>query len=399
MDLRPTNPRLLALRESATVALADHVRRLVASGVSVTALQTGDPDAATPPAIIDAAARSLAAGQTHYCDSRGLPALRAAIVGRLRRDYDVAYDPAREVLVTAGGIHAYFCALSAILSPGDEVVVVDPAWMPHANLVELLGGRVVRVAGRPEDGFWPPVEAWSAAITARTVALVVNSPNNPTGKVAPRALLEGLNRLAERHGLYVISDEVYDKLLFDGRSHTCFAALPGASARTLLVNSLSKTYAMTGWRVGYLTAPAYVVEQALKAGQHTVTSLPPFVQAAAAFALEEESAAVAAREMLATYVRRRDLVRRIFHDRAGSSVGWLEPEGAFYILLDIRKLRRPSAQIAAQLLEEKRVAFVPGSVYGLAAEGFLRMTIAASDSDIDRGLTALLDWADQLSVR
>lgn len=387
------NRTLLQVSESATVALADQVRRLRASGRQIVALQTGDPDFATPRPIIDVALRGMERGLTHYCDSRGLPELRHAVADKLRRVNGVEYDPQTEILVSCGGVHAYYCALLAILNPGEEVLVPDPAWMTHANMVWVVRGRPVRVASLPENGFWPTPKEWAAALSSNTRALVVNSPCNPTGCVASAEYLDVLNAFAEAHNLYVISDEVYENILYDGRRHVCFASLSGARGRTILLNSLSKTYAMTGWRVGYLAAPREVISQALKASQHSITNLAPFIQEAATFALTEPDMQAAAQQMSQTYARRRDYVLQASGRWRPSPLRFHAPEGAFYFFVDARGLNSPTLAIAADLLEQCSIAVVPGSVYGKCGEGFLRMTIAASEPEIEAGVLGILEWA------
>jgi len=390
-----TNQQLSALQESPTISLADRVRQLQAAGQKVIGLQTGDPDFNTPQPIMDAAQRAMNAGQTHYVNSRGIPSLRRAIAARLKQENGLDYDPETEILVTSGGIHATYCALQAVLNPGDDVLVPDPVWMTHANMPRVVRGQAVRVPSQPENDFWPTLDAWERALTPRTVALVVNSPNNPSGMVATRDYLEQLNQFAAAHHLYVISDEVYEKLLYDGHQHTRFAALPGAKDRTLLVNSFSKTFAMTGWRVGYLAAPADVISQALKASQFSITNLAPFIQEAAAFALTNPDVPPLVDEMVRRYAQRRDCVLQIYREYGPTPVRLIKPQGAFYFFIDVRALNRPTMEIAQQLLDDMNVAIVPGSVYGACGEGFLRMTIAASDTDVEAGFRAILEWADK----
>jgi aspartate/methionine/tyrosine aminotransferase len=392
----PLNERLYALTESATIALADRVRQLQAAGKTIIALQTGDPDFHTPAAICDAATLAMRAGHTHYSNSRGLPALREAIAGWLRQSHGAIYDPQTEILATHGAIHAYYCGLQAILNPGDEVLVPDPTWQTHANMVRALRGEAVRVPSEPENGFWPTLEALERALSPRTVALVINSPNNPTGMVADRDYLLKLNTFAAAHHLYVIADEVYDRILYDGREHVCFGALPDAKGRTLLVNSLSKTYAMTGWRVGYLAASEAVINQALKASQHSITNLAPFIQHAATFALTDPAMAEASAQMARSYAHRRERVMQLWQDFGPAPIRLQPPQGAFYFFMDIRALNTPSVEVAERLLDEAGVSVVPGAAYGSCGEGFLRMTIAASDADIEAGLGAILEWAARL---
>jgi aspartate/methionine/tyrosine aminotransferase len=388
---------LTALSESATVALADRVRQLRASGRDIIPLQTGDPDFPTPEPIVEAARQAIRRGYTHYSFSRGLPELREAIV-KVMGQQGTAYSPETEILVTHGGVHAYHCGLQAILNPGDEVLVPDPAWMTHVNMAVMLGGAPVRVPSYAADGFVAGIDAWEAAITERTSALVVNFPNNPTGCVPERTYLERLLEFAQRHHLYVISDEVYDHILFDGRRHTSFASLPGAHERTLLVNSFSKTYAMSGWRIGWLAGPSGVIDQALKATQNSITCLAPFVQKAAAFALADPDMNDAARRMGREYERRRDMTIKAWEEERVQAMRPIKPDGAFYIFWDARALRRPSLSIAESLLEDAGVSVVPGGVYGAQGEGFLRTTLAADEPSLLEGTRRMAEWCAKQGI-
>ncbi len=393
------NHQLQQIEESATVALADKVRKLKAEGKNIIALQTGDPDFQTPTPIVEAAYRAMRDGWTHYVASRGLPELREAITHKLRTVNQIEYDPDTEILVTNGGVHAYHCALSAILNPGDEVLIPDPIWMTHVNVAKMLGAVVKRVPSRPEGNFWPQIEDWEDAMSPRTVALVVSSPNNPTGSMASEEYLAALVQFATRNNLYIISDEVYESIVFDNRKHVPVASLPGAREKTLLVNSFSKTYAMTGWRIGYLATSATVIDQALKASQNSITNVSPFVQRAAICALTDPEVATKVKEMAACYQQRRDLALHVLKFPPGADIGVVEPQGTFYLFLDVRKLGIRSDVVAARLLDEALVSMVPGSVYGGCGEGFLRMTIAASERDIEAGLHRLLEWAVQASCK
>ena len=326
------------IRQSATVAMADRILALKAGGKEIIGLQVGDPDFATPAAVMAAALRAMQAGLTHYGPSRGDPELRQAIAAKLRRDEGVDYDPGAEILVTHGGIHAYYTALQSILNPGDEVLVPDPTWATHANLAVMLRASVVRIAAPAENGFIPQLDSWDRALTSKTRAIVINYPSNPTGAYPSREYLGELQEFARAHDLWVVSDEVYGSLFY-GERPTCAAAFDGARERTLIVNSLSKTYAMTGWRVGFLAAPAAVIENALKAGQNSITCVSPFIQKAAAFALSDPAVQLAAEEMRTGYARRRESVLRIARE-AG-------PEG-------IRVLGNPTAQGCRALHRERR---------------------------------------------
>ncbi len=388
------NLQFEAIRQSATVAMADRILALKASGRDVIGLQVGDPDFATPPAVMDVALKAMRDGLTHYGPSRGYLDLRQAAASKLTRDEGVIYDPASEILITHGGIHAYYLAMQSILNPGDEVLVPDPTWATHANMAVMLRGKVVRVPAPAETGFLPALETWRNAISPRSHVIVLNYPSNPTGAYPSRAYLQKLHDLAAEHNLWIVSDEVYGSLYY-GERPTCAADFEGAKERTLLVNSLSKSYAMTGWRVGYLAAPARVIENALKAGQNSITCVAPFIQKAAAFALTDPENQKVTAAMRVAYARRRELVLRLAHELECDKVLVTPPQGAFYFFLDFRPLKMSSLEICERLLEEAGVGLVPGSAFGEQGEGFVRMTIAASDEDVEAGFRKIVEWAER----
>ncbi len=390
------NTQFDLIRQSATVAMADLVVSLRAQGRKIIGLQTGDPDFTTPLAVIDVALHAMQGGATHYGPSRGLLELRSAIAEKMARANHAHYDPENEILVTHGAIHAYYCAIQSILNPGDEVLIPDPSWATHSNMVTMLHGKATRIPAPAEGGFIPSLDAWEQALTPQTRAIVVNWPSNPTGAIAPREYLVELAKLAVRHNLWIISDEVYENLVYDGAEHTCIASLPGMKERALVVNSLSKTYAMTGWRVGYLAAPQSVIERALKASQNSITCVTPFIQKAAAFALSDPGVQMAANAMREAYTRRRALVLRLAREYGPSPVKISPPDGAFYFFIDMRALGIPSIEICETLLDKASVALVPGVAFGEEGEGFVRMTIAASEADIEAGFKAILGWADKV---
>ena len=388
------NLQFEAIRQSATVAMADRILALKASGRDVIGLQVGDPDFATPPAVMEVALKAMRDGLTHYGPSRGYLDLRQAAASKLTRDEGVTYDPASEILVTHGGIHAYYLAMQSILNPGDEVLIPDPSWATHSNMAVMLRGKVVRVPAPAETGFLPALETWRNAISSRSRAIVLTYPSNPTGAYPSREYLQKLQDLAAEHNLWIVSDEVYGSLYY-GERPTCAAAFEGAKERTLLVNSLSKSYAMTGWRVGYLAAPAPVIENALKAGQNSITCVAPFIQKAAAFALSDPENQKVTAAMRAAYARRRELVLRLAHELESDKVLVTPPQGAFYFFLDFRPLKMSSLEICERLLEEAGVGLVPGSAFGEQGEGFVRMTIAASDEDVEAGFRKIVEWAER----
>jgi aspartate/methionine/tyrosine aminotransferase len=392
--MQTINAQFDLIRQSATVAMADRILALKASGQNIIGLQVGDPDFGTPPAVLDVAFKAMQDGMTHYGPSRGYLDLRTAVASKLNRDEGILYDPASEILITHGGIHAYYLAMQSVLNPGDDVLVPNPSWATHSNMAIMLRGNVIRIPAPVENGFIPFFESWEKALTPKTRVIVLNYPSNPTGAYPTREYLQKLQDFAKAHDLWIVSDEVYGSLYY-GERPTCAAAFEGAKERTLLINSLSKSYAMTGWRVGFLAAPAYVIENALKAGQNSITCVAPFIQKAATFALIDPAIQQVTANMRAAYGRRRDLVIRLSHELECEKVKVIPPQGAFYFFLDLRALKMSSVEMCEKILDEVGVGLVPGSAFGSEGEGFIRMTIAASDEDVDAGFRKIVEWAEK----
>ena len=392
--MQSINAQFDLIRQSATVAMADRILALKASGKNIVGLQVGDPDFGTHPAIADAAMKAIQSGLTHYGPSRGYPALRTAVANKLTRDEGITYDPASEILITHGGIHAYYLAMQSTLNPGDDVLVPDPSWATHSNMAVMLRGNVIRVPAPADNGFIPHFDSWLKALTPKTRAIVLNYPSNPTGAYPSREYLQKLQDFAAKYNLWIVSDEVYGSLYYEERP-TSAAAIDGAKERTLIVNSLSKSYAMTGWRVGFLAAPAHIIENALKAGQNSITCVAPFIQKAATFALTDPAMQEVTANMRAAYARRRELVVRLSHELESEKVKVIPPQGAFYFFLDLRALKMSSVEMCEKILDEVGVGLVPGSAFGEQGEGFIRMTIAASDEDVEAGFRKIVEWAER----
>lgn len=381
------NPKLAEIKQSITVSIADMAREVERQGKHVIKLQTGDPDFATPDAIVEAAYSALKAGHTHYVASRGLPELRQAIADKLSRENNLDYDPTSEVLVTHGGIHAIFAAINALIETGDEVLIIDPSWMPYVSGTLIAGGKPVRIATGPQEGFRLHIKQIEASLSQRTRLLMLNTPCNPTGVVLSAEELQEIAEIVKRHNLYVIADEVYEKLVYDDHKHVSFASLPGMSERTITINSLSKTYAMTGWRIGYLAAKSKLVEQILKISQYSITNVAPFVQKAAIVALTNPQAQAFVGLMRKTYDKRRK--RAIKELGAIKGIRTVVPQGAFYFMVDISGFCPDSVEFAHRFLEKESVAVVPGVGFGQCAEGFIRITFAAADEQITEGIARL----------
>lgn len=392
--MQSLNHQFELIRQSATVAMSDRINALKASGRQLIGLQVGDPDFGSPVAVIETALKAMQDGLTHYGPSVGTMELRQAIAVKLLRDEGVKYDPVSEILVTHGGIHAYYTGMQSILNPGDEILIPDPSWATHCNMVTMLRGKVIRVSAPAENGFIPSFESWEKALTPKTSAIVLNYPSNPTGAYPTREYLQKLQEFAQAHELWIVNDEVYGSLYY-GAKPTSAAAIDGARERTLIVNSLSKSYAMTGWRVGFLAGPARVIANALKAGQNSITCVAPFIQKAAAFALTDPAVQQVTGDMRAAYARRRDLVVRLSQELECDKMLVAPPQGAFYFFIDLRPLKMPSVEICERILEEAGVGLVPGSAFGEQGEGFVRMTIAASDEDVEAGFRRIVKWADE----
>ncbi|MCS7087737.1 MAG: aminotransferase class I/II-fold pyridoxal phosphate-dependent enzyme [Thermoflexales bacterium] len=353
---------------------------IAATMKDVISLGIGEPDFVTPEPILNAGIASLQRGETGYTSNAGLRELREALSAHLERLYGVSYDPEEELLITVGVSEALYLALTAIIDPGDEVVVPQPCFVAYPAEVIFAGGTPVAVPTRVEEDFQVSAAAIAARITPRTKALLIGYPNNPTGAVMSRERLVEIAALAEQHDLIVISDEIYDRLVY-GVEHVCFAALPGMRARTVLLGGFSKDYAMTGWRIGYMAAPKEILAAARKVHQYTIMSAPTTGQHAALAALREGEEHV--QRMVAEYDRRR---RLIVSGLNALGLDCFEPRGAFYAFPSVAKSGMSDDEFAERLLLEERVAVVPGSAFGVGGEGFVRMCYATAYEKIEEAL-------------
>jgi aminotransferase len=353
---------------------------IVATMKDVISLGIGEPDFNTPGPILKAGIASLQRNETHYTSNSGTSELRKALSENLKNLYEVEFDPVSEIVITVGVSEALYLALMAVLEPGEEVLIPTPCFVAYQPEVILAGGVPVEIPSRVEDNFQPNLAALEAAVTPRTKAILVGYPNNPTGAVASRETLMEVLRIAEKHDLLVISDEIYDRLVY-GASHVCFAALPGARQRTLTLGGFSKDYAMTGWRIGYACGPAATMVGLLRIHQYTIMSAPTTAQAAALEALCCGEQYV--QEMIAEYDRRRKLIVSGMN-RLGLPT--FEPRGAFYAFPNIAVTGMNDETFAQKLLEEEKVALIPGSAFGAGGEGFVRCSYATAYEKIEEAL-------------
>ena len=355
---------------------------ILATMDDVISLGVGEPDFDTPPDIVEAGVASLMRGRTHYTSNYGTIELRRALSAHLDGRYGVRYDPATEILVTVGASEAVDLTLRATCDPGDEVIVHEPSYVAYVPAITFAGGSPVRVATRLEDDFALDPAAVEAAITARTKALFLGYPCNPTGAVLPDAVQDELARIADRHDLLVYSDEIYDRLAYGSYRHRAFSGLAGMRDRTILMGGFSKAYAMTGWRVGYLCAPAAVLEGIVKVHQYGIMSAPTIAQDAALEALLHGEPDV--QRMLAEYDRR----RRLLVDGLNAiGLRTFEPHGAFYAFPEVSAATGLSSdEFTERLLVEERVAVVPGSAFGASGEGHVRMCYATAYEELEEAL-------------
>jgi len=373
LKVKDLSERVKMLPVSAVRVLSDSSK-----GSGVIRLTAGDPDFKTPKHIVEAALREAEEGLTHYTSSAGLPQLREAIARKLRTENALSYDPMREIAVTNGGTGALALTFLALLNPGDRVLIPDPGWTNYKPMIIAAGGEAVGYPLRRENGFKPNISELEALVTDRTKVIVVNTPSNPTGAVYDKELLGELVELAVKKNLYIVSDEVYEKVVFDGFSHVSTATLPGAFERTITVNSLSKTYAMTGWRVGYAAGPESVVS-AISALNSALNSCPPSVSQAAAIAAINGPQDVVDK-MVEEYKSRRNYFIASLNEIPG--VEALRPSGAFYAFADFSSIEKSSVKMNQRLLSDARVAGIPGSAFGDAGEGYIRFSFASSMEDL-----------------
>ncbi|MER3480547.1 MAG: aspartate aminotransferase [Meiothermus sp.] len=376
--MRGLSQRVKALKPSATVAVNAKALELRRQGVDLIAMTAGEPDFDTPQHVKDAAVRAMAAGKTKYAPPAGIPELREAISLKFKRENGLEI-PAEQTVVTVGGKQALFNLFQALLDPGDEVIVIGPYWVSYPEMVRFAGGNPVEVPTGPESGFIPDPEEVAHKVSPRTKAIVVNSPGNPTGAVYPKEVLVAIAELANRHDFYLVSDEIYEHLIYEGEH---FSPAHVAPERTITVNGAAKAYAMTGWRIGYAGGPKDVIKGIVDVSSQSTTSPDTIAQWAMVEALnnvDESGRFIAmARE---AYRRRRDLIVKGLND-----LGLPTPKvnGAFYVLSDVSKIDPDENRAALRMLEEAKVAVVPGTDF--AAPHHVRFSYATSEENIRQAL-------------
>jgi len=345
-------------------------------------LGIGEPDFTTPAHIINAAKQALDQGKTHYPPSAGIPQLCEALAKKAKHDYGLEYNPNNEVLVAVGATEAVFLALMALINPKDEVLLLNPGFVCYEPDVLIAGGTPVSVPIYEEKGFNLDVSSVMSHITDKTRVIIINSPNNPTGAVFSYDDLLKLSRLVVERDLVVISDEVYEKIVYDSAKHFCLATFPGMRERTIVVNSFSKTYAMTGFRVGYALGPTELIDSMTRVHQYSVACVDGAAQYAAVAALEGSQVCI--KTMVTEFARRRRLMHKCLNEINGLSCTL--PKGAFYIFANIKQFKMSSAEFAYHLANEGKLVTVPGSAFGENGEGYLRLSYATAYEKIEEAM-------------
>ena len=375
--------RVSQVTPSMTLAISAKAKQMKADGLDVCSFSAGEPDFPTPPHIVAAAKQALDHGKTRYGPAAGEPKLRNAIADKLQADNGLCYG-ADNIIVTNVGKHSLYNLMMAMIAPGDEVIIPAPYWVSYPEMVKLAGGTPVIVETTLENGFKITPGQLKAAITPQTRLFVLNSPSNPTGSVYSPDEIRALAQVVVEANLWVVSDEIYEKILYDDAQHLSIGAVsPEAFEHTIVSNGFAKAYAMTGWRVGYLAGPVELIKAASKIQGHATSNVCTFAQFGAIAALESPQDCV--EEMRQAFAKRRDYI--VDAIRAIPSLACADPQGAFYIYVDMSQLGIKSIDFCTALLEEKHVATIPGIAFG--AEYTLRMSYATDLDTIKKGIERL----------
>ena len=390
------NPTQLAnkIAKSPTIAMNDKAKQLAAEGHSVIGLAGGEPDFDTPPHIVDAALKAIQDGETRYAaPSKGIRPLLEAIAVKTEKDSGVRVDPMSDVIVTPGGKLALFLALKAMLDPGDEVLIPAPYWVSYPSIATMVGGVPVTVETRSDDNYRLRLEHLREHVTARSKVLIINSPCNPTGHMLSSEEIEAVATLALEEDLYIISDEIYEKLNFDGRPAVSLASIPDIADRVIIINGMSKAYAMTGWRLGWLAGPTDLIGVAGKFNSQTATSAATFTQHAAVAALNGPQECV--EMMRQSYEKRRDFMVSSFNSIPNMSCP--DIEGAFYAFPKVDETSKSSEEVANVILDEAVVVGVPGNAFGVSKDAHIRFSFAEDMNKLSEAVDRIRAMAHKLA--
>ncbi len=387
------------INPSITLAITAKAKALKAEGVDVVSFGAGEPDFNTPKNIIDAAIRAMEEGKTKYTPTAGIIELREAICNKLEKDNNLKYNP-NQIIVSTGAKQCLADVFMAILNPGDEVIVPTPYWVSYPELIKLADGTPVFVEANEKAGYKYTIEDLEKVVTDKTKALVLNSPNNPTGTIYQKEELEVIAEFAKKHDILIISDEMYEKLIYDGEKHISIASLSqDAYERTVVINGVSKAYAMTGWRIGYAAAKEEIIKLMVSVQSHVTSNPNSIAQYASVEALNGPTDELV--KMIVEFDNRRKFMVKRIGEMEGLDI--IYPKGAFYLMINVSsvygkaingKTINSSLDFSAELLEEEKVAVIPGAAFGL--DKFIRLSYATAQKDIEEGLNRIENFIKKL---
>jgi aspartate/methionine/tyrosine aminotransferase len=357
----------------------EEVARREKRGEKIIHLNIGEPDFDTPKHVRDAAKKALDEGKTHYSSNYGIPELREALAQKLSQENGLTYDPATEIIVTVGGNEAVLITMMGLLNPGDEVLIPDPCWLNYFYCVQMAGAVPISVPAKEEYEFIPHINDFRSRLTSRTRMIIINTPNNPTGAVYSAKALEELAELAQEKDLFVLSDEIYEKMVYDGACHVSIGSLPRMKERVITANGFSKRYSMTGWRLGYVAADREVISALIRIHQYATICATSFAQWGAVAALRSPQTEI--NRMIEEFNRRRNLVYHALMDMPGINV--VKPLGAFYIFPNIKETGKAPMELTQYLIEKAKIAVVPGTVFGEFGNEFIRISYANSYENLE----------------
>lgn len=381
------NEKASVLKQGAIRAMFDRANTM--SGVI--SMGIGEPDMATPALVCEAGKQAMDLGHTHYTPNAGSITLREAIA---HKSYlkDVGYDPTKEIIITNGGMGALSLLFLVILEEGDEILIQDPQWLNYVAQVKYCGGVPVRVPTDLEHQFEMQPEVIESLITPKTKALMINSPNNPTGNVMSAETLAKIAEVAKKHNILVITDDVYNTLIYDNTPYTCIASFDGMKERTVVVNSFSKSFAMTGWRIGFIAGPAEIVDKMTKCQENFSACANSIGQDAATVALDHPEVS---QKLCDVFAKRRSIIMDGLKSIPGIKCN--NPTGAFYVFVDIRSFNMTSAEFCNRLLDEAKVVWIPGSAFGECGEGFARVAYTCSEEDLYEAIDRVRKFCEKLN--
>jgi len=393
-DLNVGAKRLEKVEPSLIRTVLDRTAVLRSEGKPVIAFSAGEPDFNTPSDIKEATIRAITNNQTKYGSNQGYPPLRKLLQGYIKEETGIDYDPNTEILVTSSAAEALNNSIMAFVDEGDEVIVLTPAFVSYKSLINMCGAKFVDIPLNAENGFQVDIEAVKAAITDKTKMLVMNSPSNPTGAVFSYDNLKQLCELAVEHNFLILSDEIYSRLVYDGAEFHSIASFPGMKERSIIVSGFSKTFAMTGWRLGYIATSAKLRGHILRVHQYSTTCSPTFIQVGLAESMNTPNTKKQVEEMLAAFANRRKLIMKLLDEIPGLT--YVKPYGAFYIMVDVSALNISNMDFSMKLLEEKYVATVPAVGLDDHTGKYVRFSYATSEENIVEGFRRIKEMVEEM---